>query len=341
MNSPKYVDWAMTSLCNLNCRHCVGMEEGELTHDEAVKIAKDIISLAPGWVILEGGEPMLRQDLPQIGKMFQEAGIDVFVITNGNAFTEENFQGLLSFSPKVLFSIDGTTAEVYEYVKRGGKFETAKKWAARCANLGIFHGLTTVLSKLNIEQARDFIKLTEDLGGKSIIFLPLKPFGKDAISRSYYEQNALSPEEQEEAVKVIYGSPNSIEIFYDEPFLWNLSAKHGFTISNFDSGITIPEVEGCAAAHSLYIQTDGSVRPCMFSPPLLNLGNAAKEPLPDIWQRKEQNPILAGWADQKSRKGACASCQQFASCRGCLSRTTMLLGDPLASDPCCPFATVN
>ncbi len=76
MTSPMYVDWAITSACNLKCRHCVGMEKGELTHGEAVKIAQDIMGLSPRWVILEGGEPLLRQDIHQIGGMFKKEGID-------------------------------------------------------------------------------------------------------------------------------------------------------------------------------------------------------------------------------------------------------------------------
>ena len=153
MTGPMYVDWAITSMCNLNCRHCVGMEKRELTSEEAIKIANDIIGLSPRWVILEGGEPLLRDDLHHIGGMFKKEGIDVFVITNGNAFSQDRLQKLASFSPKVLFSIDGADAAVYEYTKRGAKFEVAKEWAAQCAALGIFYGITTVLSKLNLGQA--------------------------------------------------------------------------------------------------------------------------------------------------------------------------------------------
>jgi MoaA/NifB/PqqE/SkfB family radical SAM enzyme len=43
VNGPVYVDWAITRACNLHCRHCVGMEPGELTHDEAVSVARDIL----------------------------------------------------------------------------------------------------------------------------------------------------------------------------------------------------------------------------------------------------------------------------------------------------------
>lgn len=337
MTSPIYIDWAITRACNLKCRHCVGMEEGELTHDEAVGVANNIIGLSPKWVILEGGEPLLRKDLPQIGRMFFQAGIDVFIITNGNSFNEERLRELTSFSPKVLFSIDGADAETYEYVKRGANFEAALKWARRCAELGIFHGITTVLTRLNAGRVTDFIKLTEGLGGKSVIFLPLKPFGNDAVTHSYYEQGALTPKEHEETMRTIYSFPSKVDIYYDEPFLWNLSVKYGFSPSGSDSGITIPEVKGCAAAHSIYIQTDGSVRPCMFCPPQLTFGNAARESLCDIWQGTKMRQTLTAWAEQKSRKGACASCSRFESCRGCLARTTILLGDPLASDPCCPF----
>jgi radical SAM protein with 4Fe4S-binding SPASM domain len=338
VTGPIYVDWVITSRCNLHCKHCVGMEAGELTHDEAIKIANEIIDLSPQWVILEGGEPLMRPDFFELGRLFQKAGIDVYPITNGNAFTEERLRELASFSPKVLFGIDGADAEVYEYTKTGASFDTVKEWAERCASLGIFHGITCVLSKLNIGQIRELIRLIEDLGGKRIIFIPLKPFGEDDISRSYYEENALTPEQQEEAVKEIYGCETTLDIFYDEPFLWNLVAKHGLSLSSADSGITIPEIQGCAASYSLYIQSGGSVRPCMFSPDELTFGNAAKEPLGDIWLRMSQSDILTKWADRSEREGACGECEQFDTCRGCLSRTTRLMGDPLKSDPCCPFA---
>lgn len=336
--NPAYVDWAITSKCNLNCRHCVGMEGGELTHAEVMKITADIIALSPRWVILEGGEPLMRPDLPEVGRKLKEAGIDVFLITNGNAFTDKKLKELATFSPKILFSIDGADAAVYEYTKTGASFETAKEWAKRCAAIGLFHGVTNVLSRTNLGQVKELIKLTEDLGGKSLFFLPLKPFGNDEITSNYYQQNMLSPQEHEAAVKEIYGYGSHLDIFYDEPFLWNLATRHGFSLDSSDSGITIPDVAGCAAAYSLYIQTSGSVRPCMFCDEELNFGNAAREPLGKIWQRMSESDTLTAWADQSQRKGSCRECPQFESCRGCLARVAKLSGDVLQADPSCPFA---
>jgi len=338
VTGPIYVDWAITTRCNLDCLHCVGMEEGETSHEEAIKIAREIIALKPRWIILEGGEPLMRPDLTEIGTMFRDAGIEVFLITNGNAFTEEKLRELVSYSPKILFSIDGATQEVYEYTKRGASFDVAREWARKCADAGIFHGITTVLSKTNLGQMGDLIKLTEDLGGERVIFLPLKPFGEGEITKSYYEEQLLSPQEHEDAIKEVYGSGTSLDIFYDEPFLWNLSRKHGFSLEEDDSGVTIPDIEGCAAAYSLYIQTSGSVRPCMFCQEDLNFGNATREPLAEIWERMRNSATITGWFDQSLRKGTCGECPQFSSCGGCLARTLKLTGDLLEADPSCPLA---
>lgn len=338
MNTPIYVDWAIASKCNLDCQYCVGMEESELSPEQALKVARDIIGLKPRWVILEGGEPLLRDDIYDIGAMFKKNGIEVYVITNGNAFTEEKLNKLAAFAPKVLFSIDGATAGTHEAIKRGSKFDTALKWAGKCASRGIFQGITAVLSRQNRAEAKGFIDLAEKLWGNEIIFLPLKPFGDDAPSLEYYKQHALSPQEQEETIKEIYSYPTSINIFYDEPFLWNIASRRGLRLSQTDGGVTIPDVAGCASAYSLYIQTMGDVRPCMFSPREFSFGNVAAEPLKQIWQQMQASLLLTNWSDRKTRSGACSECQQFDTCRGCLARTYSITGDEHGSDPACPLA---
>ena len=201
MNGPVYIDWAFTSACNLNCRHCVGMQHNDLSRAEAAEVARQIVALAPRWVILEGGEPLLRPDLPELGRTFHKAGIDVYVDTNGNAFTQERLEALKSFSAKALISIDGTDKATYEYTKRGANFEFALDWAGRCAQAGVFQGLMVVLSKVNFGQIDAFIKMTRDLGGKTIVFLPLKPGGRGEEAVAYYRASALSAADHEKAIK--------------------------------------------------------------------------------------------------------------------------------------------
>lgn len=337
MTQPLYIDWCLTNNCNLACEHCVGMESGQLNEKEIMRVAAEVAALAPKWVILEGGEPLQSEEIYAVGSYLHERGIDSYIITNGNAFTEQKLARLKAFSPKILFSIDGTDAATYEAIKRGASFQTALDWAARCANAGIFCGITVVLSRKNVAQIEEFIRLTERLGGERVFFLTLKPFCGDARSDDYYREYALSAAEHDAAIREAYATDTKLEIFYDEPYLWSMAEKYGFQISQSDSGITIPELTGCAVSHSLYIQTDGDVRPCMFSPPELSFGNVARESLGAVWERMQTSDVLTGWHDRKRRHGACASCQLFESCRGCLARTFLLTGDCTASDPCCPL----
>lgn len=336
MKKPVYVDWAITNACNLNCHHCTGMSEEELTENEAKELANEIKGLSPEWVILEGGEPLLRDDIREIGAILNRE-TEVFVITNGNAFTRDKMEKLKLFSAKVIFSIDGASADVYESTKKGADFETVLEWAERCSEEGIFFGITTVLSKANLSQIEELIDLTEQLGGSSITFLPLKPFEGGETPSDYYREHSLSPEDHKLAVRSIYGCETDLSVFYDEPFLWNLLSDYGFSPDSDDSGITIPEVEGCAAGHSIYIQADGDVRPCMFSPEGMSFGNVEEESLEDIWRWMRRSEELKKWEDQTKREGPCADCSQFESCRGCLARTFMLRGDLAESDPGCPY----
>ena len=63
IQSPALVDWAITPKCNLSCQHCRGMAKEELSSERARELVTEIAELKPGWVIVEGGEPLLRADL--------------------------------------------------------------------------------------------------------------------------------------------------------------------------------------------------------------------------------------------------------------------------------------
>src|SRR5688572_6058608 len=72
---PHVVAWNLTRRCNLECAHCyisAGPSEtatGELTTEECLRIAAEILALNPAPLfILSGGEPLLRNDLEDIAR---------------------------------------------------------------------------------------------------------------------------------------------------------------------------------------------------------------------------------------------------------------------------------
>lgn len=62
----KKVHWSMTGRCNYKCRHCLisapHAKLGELSHDECMKIIRELASCGIRQLSVTGGEPLARAD---------------------------------------------------------------------------------------------------------------------------------------------------------------------------------------------------------------------------------------------------------------------------------------
>ena len=91
--SPVYVQVAITPGCNLRCRMCQVVNtwrgQPQLTLAEVTRIADNLVSLGVGYVVITGGEPFTRSDLPEVVKIFSTRGFDLRLQTNGTLTTPE------------------------------------------------------------------------------------------------------------------------------------------------------------------------------------------------------------------------------------------------------------
>lgn len=89
---PLYVQFYITARCNLRCQQCNviysngDQEECSLQQIEA--IAKNLKKIGTSVVLLTGGEPFARSDLPEIAQIFVSHGIHPRIQTNGFASEE-------------------------------------------------------------------------------------------------------------------------------------------------------------------------------------------------------------------------------------------------------------
>jgi MoaA/NifB/PqqE/SkfB family radical SAM enzyme len=84
------VSWNLTQRCNLFCAHCyISAAPGasvadELSTDECRRVMADIARVNPGtFLILTGGEPLLRGDIFELAAEGREHGFTVVLGTNG------------------------------------------------------------------------------------------------------------------------------------------------------------------------------------------------------------------------------------------------------------------
>ena len=84
------VSWNLTQRCNLFCAHCYisgapsASAAGELSTEECRRVMADIARVNPGtFLILTGGEPLLRPDIFELAAEGREHGFTVVLGTNG------------------------------------------------------------------------------------------------------------------------------------------------------------------------------------------------------------------------------------------------------------------
>jgi radical SAM protein with 4Fe4S-binding SPASM domain len=115
----------LTFRCNLRCAHCYVNEAGdnrqlhvrELTTLEIRHITDEVVDRGCLWMLLTGGEPLLRPDLHEIYLHMKRRGLLVTLFTNGTALTPRLADLLAEWPPLVVeVSIYGSTPEVYERV---------------------------------------------------------------------------------------------------------------------------------------------------------------------------------------------------------------------------------
>jgi len=331
--SPYFIDWAITAKCNLSCRHCRGMAEEGLSPPRAEKLVSEIAGLKPEWVIIEGGEPLLRKDLFSLLALMQRKQLETHLITNGMLLTAETITRLKRLGTRVMISIDGATPATYESIRQGASFDRVVESARQCAQEGLLEAINFTILKQNYTEIPAIMALARSIGVPRVTFIGLKPC-------QYYPEELLTPQQYGQAIKLACqaAEETGVEFYFDEPFFWAVVREWGLSakMPSVGTGILFPSTTACIFGEYLFIEPSGEVKPCSFAH--MVVGNINEKPLGEIWQGVLDSPFFRQIKEQESRSGYCRSCKYFADCMGCRSRTFILTGDWFAADPCCPLS---
>ena len=114
----------ITSKCNLNCLHCYinsnPLSENEekiteLSTEEIFKILDAIADEGCFWLLITGGEPLLRKDFLEIYDYAKRKGFLITLFTNGTLLTERTADYLAEWRPFAIeVSVYGKTKSTFE-----------------------------------------------------------------------------------------------------------------------------------------------------------------------------------------------------------------------------------
>ncbi len=213
----------LTMRCNLHCTHCYcppGDRSQELGTDEVLRLFDRMAELGTLFLLMTGGDPLLRKDFPRLYRHAKERGMLVTIFTNGTLI-DDRIAALWEELPPYLVEISlyGLTRPVYEKVVAvpgsydrclagihrvlAGGHPLALKCPATRDNAHEIPGLAQFAADLGVEFRYDpFILATMEgkthphevrLSAEEIVALESSDLQKDRAWRRYLEEEEHPP----------------------------------------------------------------------------------------------------------------------------------------------------
>ncbi|MBW2558577.1 MAG: 12,18-didecarboxysiroheme deacetylase [Deltaproteobacteria bacterium] len=343
------VVWNVTRRCNLKCVHCYSSSQnikysGDLTTEEGKVLISDLASFGCPVILFSGGEPLIREDLPELVQFAVDKGIRAVISTNGTLITEEKariFAGIgLSYMG---VSLDGT-GEIHDRF-RGvkGAFDAAVRGIRNCQDAGIKVGVRFTITGENSAEIPAIFDFIEKNNIPRACFYHLVYSGRG----SKLADNDLSHVQTREVVDLIMdrtrdffdrGMPKEIltvDNHADGPYIYlrllredPKRAADVLALLRMNEGNNSGRGIGC-------VSWDGEVYADQFWRDI-SFGNVRKRPFSDIWL-DTSNELMARLKDKKSYvTGRCANCRWLDVCGGNFrARAEAVTGDIWGPDPAC------
>jgi len=334
MRDPFHIQWHITNLCNLHCKHCYQEDfskHSDLEWKGLKRVSDHILTTLCEWdrkacIHLTGGEPLLKEELFNLLQYLdpkteiEELGI----ITNGLLFSREVVKRLSAFPKlkKIKISLDGADAEAHDSIRQKGVFEKVIQSLPMIKQENRFEIILMVtVMKRNYKSLPSLIRLCKNLGVDGLILERFIPLGRGKT----FMNEVLEKDQWRELVEIL------MEFFSMKMDEDDIPSYQAFQITFDEDGAELLGAPCIIGRDGLCIMPEGIVFPCRRLP--IPIGNLMNESLKEIW---ESSSLLDQLRKKKNLKGRCGKCE-IEDCRGCRSLALALTGDYLEEDPHCPL----
>ena len=337
LSAPVRVVWEVTRKCNLRCRYCYisasTAEADELTTREALDLCGQLIEMEVFHVTLSGGEPLTRLDVYDIISKLRQAGINVFLNSNGTLIDADIARRLKDAGVHgVAISLDGVTRETHEKVRLPrGSFERALRGIDVLRASEIPVGIQTTITTDNYHEMPELAAFCLERGLPGVKFSRVSPVGR---GRDNYRELGLGYDEAMALVRELLQLRNEyrgrLRIDFGENLLSAFLPEDEITQNAAGLDEYVMECE--AGRSKCSISPSGDVRPCeFFTTPEYFAGNIRENPFAAIWRNSE---VFQYFRSDELYSG-CTVCEK--QCSGRCPAAAVAAGGHSADDPTCPY----
>ena len=306
--SPRSIQIECTTRCNLKCTFCEisywTEKPDDLTFDNVQQMVAHLPHLKR--IDLTGiGEALVNKQFFEIISFLKQRGIYITLNDNFTLMTEKTARRIVELGVDQIFlSLDGATAETYEAIRRGAKFENVIANVKRLVAIKREMGsalpevkINTVVCNTNYHELTALVELAHEIGVGMVQFVNIVTFDNtDSMSTVGLKAEVKQAFEAAIARADELGVLVKVELFDKLPvqqcdFPWTRN----------------------------FVTYDGYVHPCCYTTQSgdrtaqnsRSLGNLAEQNYGDLWQQEDfvqfREKMAAGILPYQ-----CRQCPKFA-----------------------------
>jgi len=262
-----------------------------------------LLKLGIPHVVFTGGEPTMRDDLPELVAYTQEIGLVSGLVTNGRRLRDESyFNSLVDAGlDHVQVTVESHDPEVHDKITGvEGSWEETVQGLKNAIASPIYTLSNTTLNKYNVGDILKTIDFLSSLGLKQFACNSLIYSGK---APEVAKEFALDEASLEPILTKIRNHARKLGM----EFTWYTPTEY-CVLNPLQLELGIKSCSACRI--SMCIEPDGTVIPCQsyFSP----LGNILK----DNWKKIWKNPLCVEIRTRKYAPEKCHDCPTLNVCGG-------------------------
>ena len=291
---PVSVSVEPTTSCNLRCPECpsglraftrpTGMLQQNFFRDTIDQLSKDLLYL----IFYFQGEPYLNPEFLEMVEYASKKGIYTATSTNAHYLNDANAKKTVeSGLDRLIISIDGTTQDVYEQYRVGGKLEKVlegtrniMKWKKELKSKTPFVFFQFLVVKPNEHQIEDIKQLAKEIGVDDVRFKTAQVYD--------YEND-----------------PNNLIPTIDKYSRYKKNKNNEFEFKNSLNN------HCWRLWHATVITWDGLVVPCCFDKDAQHqLGDLKGKPFKEIWHNDQYVNFRRSILQSRKNIDICANCSE-------------------------------
>ncbi|MFB6093960.1 MAG: TIGR04053 family radical SAM/SPASM domain-containing protein [Halanaeroarchaeum sp.] len=336
---PFVLIWEVTQACDLECEHCRAdahpeRHPAELSTAEGKALLDDAARFGEGQlVVLSGGDPLIRDDVTELVAHGTDRGLRMTMTPSGTASLSPAAIADLADAglKRLAVSLDGPTEAAHDDFRgETGTFEQTVAAARAAREQGVPLQVNTTVTAQTVEDLPAMADVVEDLGAVLWSVFFLVPVGRGEIL------DPISPERSEEVMGWLHeqAATRSFGVKTTEaPHYRRVGLQGGSSEGTGSPEDGIGRRSGIRAGDGFaFVSHVGLVYPSGFLPKAA--GSVRESSIVDIYRNAN---LFEALRDEDRYEGKCGSCEFRNVCGGSRSRAFAYTGDPLESDPLCPY----